>query len=326
MKISLIVPIYFFNEYVETLVKSLQSQSSQDFEVVFVGNNVSATAFEIIGKQIESLLGNSKIERQYHHTSQPGANPSRKIGLTKSRYDYVLFMDCDDALAYDEVVEDFQKIAKKYDPDVISSNIQRAGLSDGNITLRDIIYTYKNPGKVLTYKADEWTVIKNYGTNIVARLIRKKCIEKIEFAGLPFFQDWNISSKFFPNFLTFYFHQKPTYLYVSRNESISQFHNQNRKDLEIAFNCIDDIHRYFKENNFDKSRSKFLYDKVLRFCFAYLYRCSFINDDAFGRKICKRFLAENGYSFRLWFLTQPKLLLIYLSIFNKRLHKIILRK
>lgn len=322
MKISIIIPIYFYNEFVENMFLSLKNQNYFDYEVVVVGNSLPKDDFEVIKSNISKAFLDSKIKINYVFTDLIGANTARRIGYENSVGEYVFFIDCDDQLVHENVLKKLSDIIDEFHTDIISVNLQHALLSQDKIIPQNIIYNYINSDKNLSKSnALQYNdIIHNYGTNICARLIKRELLLDIKFLDVPYAQDWNISSKMFLNAQSFYFVSEPFYYWVYRENSTSRVSSMTLERHRKAFNSIVDITEYYKKNDTKNEYQYFLYERIINFCFQYTLRCSFIDINE-GMKTANNFIKKH-VEFNKNLYKSKKILLMYFFLKFKFLMKL----
>ena len=92
MKISVIVPVYNTEKYLQRCVESLLSQSAGDIEIILVddgsGDNSSALCDE---------YGESYDNIKVIHKENGGLSSARNVGLDAAQGDFISFLDSDDA-------------------------------------------------------------------------------------------------------------------------------------------------------------------------------------------------------------------------------------
>ncbi len=115
-KISVIIPLYNAEKYLEECFESILSQTFQSFEVIVADDGSSDTSPKIVKKYIPRFGGRLEFLPAKTNTGS-GAVP-RNRGLAVSRGEYVFFMDSDDA-ALPDTFADLYSTAKKFDADVI---------------------------------------------------------------------------------------------------------------------------------------------------------------------------------------------------------------
>lgn len=327
MKFSIIIPIYFYNDFVENMFKSISKQKLKDIdtEILVIGNSITLQEFEKLKLKIDPIFEDSKIEIVYLHTEKKGANYSRMLGFNNSKAEYVFFMDSDDQFSNSDVLFKMNEIINTCKPDVITVNIQHAFYNENDeLELGKIIYNYKHSDKYLLKNGNIKLLTKSFGTNICARFIKRELLEGINFLDLPYTQDWNISSKLYSRVNSFYFVNVPFYIYIYRKNSISQVVSMSFESHKETFNSIIDIIKFYKENKLDKINRYFLNDRIIKFCFLYISKSSYFDiNEGFERanKLIKR---EINYD--RFFFNNLTVLKMFILIKSKFLYKIYLKK
>ena len=91
MKISVIVPIYNAEKYLERCIESILSQTYSDFEVILVDDGSTDASLEIAKRYEES---STKV--QVFHQENQGSSAARNLGIKNATGDYLSFIDSDD--------------------------------------------------------------------------------------------------------------------------------------------------------------------------------------------------------------------------------------
>lgn len=91
--ISVIVPAYNVEAYIETAIDSLLNQSSPFYEIIVINDGSTDGTKERLRKYEKNSL--VKI----HHTENRGLGMARNTGITLARGEFVYFFDSDDVLA-----------------------------------------------------------------------------------------------------------------------------------------------------------------------------------------------------------------------------------
>ncbi|GGG11422.1 hypothetical protein GCM10011344_10170 [Dokdonia pacifica] len=311
MSFSIIVPVYFYNEYVKGMLISLLNQTFKDFELVVVGNSISETAFKEIKASMETVI-NGSIDCKFIHTEEKGANNARKLGFSTSTKPYVFFIDSDDQINDTSSFDRIITLLKKTPIDIISLNLENATYVNDKYTSKNTVYNFQKPNKLLDINIDYKTIINNFGTNICARFINRELLEGVHFLDLPYSQDWNISCKIFPKATTFLFVSNPEYGWVYRENSISRKSSMSKQKHEDSFNSITDIVSFFEENNFDKDYKLFLNKRIVEFSLQYIIR----GKDYDFKKAIKRSqaLLKKSFSYSSDTLKDKKTMVMYMMI------------
>ena len=94
--VSIIIPTYNVEKYIEELLKCIQEQTYKDYEVLFVDDGSTDNTCKIIQKSV-----NSQIRLIQRDRNPKGAQTCRNIGIEKSKGKYLIFVDSDDLISKD---------------------------------------------------------------------------------------------------------------------------------------------------------------------------------------------------------------------------------
>lgn len=123
IKFSIIIPAYNCENYISKCLESIFNQSYKNFEVIVVDDCSTDKTFEILKKYTNIKLLSTPVN------SRQGT--ARNIGLDVCTGDYILFVDSDDSL-YDNTV--LNKIANLINtqnmPDIVYLGIKMYGKRD----------------------------------------------------------------------------------------------------------------------------------------------------------------------------------------------------
>ena len=113
-KISVIVPVYNAEKYLEETVKSLINQTMNEIEIIFVNDGSTDNSLNILNKYKKE---NVKIINQ----SNKGVIEARIVGFNQATGNYITFVDNDDILDKDMYKKMYSK-AKEENADVVICN------------------------------------------------------------------------------------------------------------------------------------------------------------------------------------------------------------
>ena len=114
--ISLIIPVYNVEDYLEKALLSVQNQTFRDFEAIIVDDGSTDKSLEIIKKFCEK---NSNFIFLTQKNKGPAA--ARNYGISVCKGDYIAFMDSDDYIE-PEFLEMLYKTAIENDADITCCN------------------------------------------------------------------------------------------------------------------------------------------------------------------------------------------------------------
>lgn len=113
MKVSIIIPVYHVEKYIERCVLSVLKQTYRPLEVVFVDDCSNDKSIYIAKKTIEKN-GAASIEFVFlEHDKNQGLSAARNSGIKASTGNYLYFLDSDDEIA-DNAINIFVSQLKDY--------------------------------------------------------------------------------------------------------------------------------------------------------------------------------------------------------------------
>ena len=115
-KVSVIIPVYNAEKYLDRSIKSVLNQSYDNLEIIIVDDSSTDNSKDIIKKYASK---DSRIMPIYSEVNQ-GVSKARNIGLNIFSGDYLIFMDADDYITKDAIKILMEK-CNKYDADIVDS-------------------------------------------------------------------------------------------------------------------------------------------------------------------------------------------------------------
>ena len=113
--VSVVIPMYNAEKYIGETLDCILNQTLQDFEVILVNDCSTDCSRPIAELYLEKFGGRLKI---YDNEENSGPGATRNNGLLRASGEYIFFMDSDDLILLN-ALEDFYKIAKKNNADVV---------------------------------------------------------------------------------------------------------------------------------------------------------------------------------------------------------------
>lgn len=121
-KVSVLVPIYGVERYIERCARSLFCQELEDMEYIFIDDCSPDKSMDILGRIIEEfrscIIEKNWIVRTERMQTNCGQAAIRKYGIQLATGDYILYCDSDDWIEKDMIL-DMWNLAEKDDLDVV---------------------------------------------------------------------------------------------------------------------------------------------------------------------------------------------------------------
>ena len=119
--ISVVVPVYNAEKYLEQCILSVFQQNYNQWELVLVNDGSKDNS-----KEICDLYAQKDARVTVVHKENGGPTSARKLGAVTATGDYVLFLDSDDMLSDGTLIR-MNNIISEYSPDAILMNALRFG-------------------------------------------------------------------------------------------------------------------------------------------------------------------------------------------------------
>jgi len=117
VKFSIVVPVYNVEQYLENCLESIVNQTYDNYEVIIVNDGSTDNSQSIIDKYV------SKDKRFKSYIKKNGGlSDARNYGVTKVKGDYLLFVDSDDSINRDLLLE-LNKVLDNGDVDLIKFGV-----------------------------------------------------------------------------------------------------------------------------------------------------------------------------------------------------------
>lgn len=127
--LSIIVPVYRTEEYIEQTVKGLLASKYQNIEIILVDDGSP--------DRCPSICDNlSQMDERVlvFHKENGGVSSARNYGIEKARGKYVAFCDSDDQIPTD-AYQKLMECAEKYNADVVRGTVRRVYLDTNDTRL-----------------------------------------------------------------------------------------------------------------------------------------------------------------------------------------------
>ncbi len=269
-RISVIVPFYNVEGYIEKCLETLVNQTFQDIEIILV-NDGSKDRSEEIAKKFANRYENKIV---YLEKENGGLSSARNFGLAHARGEYVAFVDSDDYIEKNMYEKMYNLIIK-----------ERSDMVEC-----DFYWEYPNKKKIDTGKLynNKNQMLENVRVVAWNKLIKKEIIDKhgIEFPNGYQYEDVEFTYKLIPYIQKVSFLKEPMVHYIQRTKSISN--SQNEKTMQI-FDVLEHVINYYKENGLYKNYEKELEYIYVRYAFcSSLKRIMKIEDEELKDKLIKK--------------------------------------
>ena len=213
--VSVIVPVYNAEKYLENCIESIINQSMREIEIILV-NDGSTDDSEKICKQYER----KDARVRYIEQKNQGVSVARNKGKDIATGEYILFIDADDEMDL-TMIEKLYSDIQKYNGDIAVCKIQKIKSKDEveNITVEDI--------SVCSMVQED--ALKSYFTEskleigVWNKLFKKSVIENVNYyVGRRMNEDKFFAFESILNAQVITYRNEGLYYYYERNNSVTK--------------------------------------------------------------------------------------------------------
>lgn len=252
IKLSVIVPCYNVEDYLEKCVDSIISNNISDMEVILVNDGSKDNTLKLI-KKLEKKYKCIKVVDKVNG----GLSDARNAGMKVAKGKYIAFVDSDDSVNENMFVEMLKK-AEEGDFDLVTCCTKMVyddhDLNVGTGYENDLIGKDAIKNQMYDFYPAAWN-----------KLYKKDVLKEIEFKKGYVYEDVEFIYRLLPNLNSIGYVPGYYYNYMQREGSITYTYNDKLYHMVDNF---DTIIKYYKENNiFDEYREEIEY-VFMRYAFA----------------------------------------------------------
>lgn len=259
VKISVLIPFYNVEEYIEKCLDTVINQTFKDIEIICIDDKSTDDSLKIVN---EYALKDSRI-KIYKNDENQGVAKTRNFALNLAKGKYIYFLDSDDFIELD-TLEKLYNLAEEKSLDIIIFKLLEFIEGGDNVYVKNYysesrILLKTVPDKVFNYK-DITPYLLMICVNLQGKLFKRELIQDIKFAEGLIFED-------IPFFIESMFKAKRVYYYDEflchkryRKKSITRTLNESFIDIiDITNHTIDISKRY---NNYDELKTILIQNKI----------------------------------------------------------------
>ena len=257
MKVSIGIPVYGVEKYIERCAKSLLEQTYQDIEYIFVDDCSPDNSIDILNKVLSQYPTRKEQVKVIRHDKNLGLACTRNTAVRHFTGDFVMWVDSDDWI----------------EKDMVENLVDRATSTDADIVGCDYYEDYSDHIVICKqhYPSDHIEAMKamtllNIKGVLWKLLIRREIIIKNELSFIPdihFGEDYIFCCKLFYFAKSISAVEKALYHYVQYNPN-NYSSTDSDKRIQSFANAIRMVETFYqKEGLFDVLESEILQRKFL---------------------------------------------------------------
>ncbi len=223
MKISVIIPIYNSEQYLENCLESIVNQSYENLEIILVNDGSTDKSLSICEKYAENDKRIVVLNKE-----NGGQASARNLGLNYAKGDYIAFLDSDDRLSLETFSESIIILNKDKSIECVQFPVF---MNYG--TQKSYLKNYKSKLYIKDINIYNLWLRDNIITWIVCDKIIKSCIIKeLRFEEDMIYEDNHFVIELIKRIKNIYISDKGLYYYYLRENSTTTSEHSKKKDLD----------------------------------------------------------------------------------------------
>lgn len=227
LKLSIIIPIYNADIYLENCLKNIVKQINNNDEIILINDGSTDSSLDICNRY-KSIYKNIKVIDKKNE----GVSIARNVGLDLAIGDYIVWIDSDDWVN-DNYIFLVKKYLKETEVDILIFDYYEVRKVKDNYQYK--YKKYKEYGGFIAKDMIMVDIAQDAFSSLLWRTVVKKEIYKnISFpVGKQMMEDFSIYHMLFDKAKTFFYLKKPLYYYRVLNNSLS---HKNLQDVYSMYN------------------------------------------------------------------------------------------
>lgn len=237
IKLSIIIPNYNNEKYIGLCIKSILNQTFSDYEIIIIDDGSNDKSIEIIESIIKNK-NNIKLIKQYNQN----ASVARNKGIEKAIGEYMLFIDGDDYLNDNDVLNNM--VNKINDNDLLICNYK---IIDENNEFIDFYHVNNEIIMDGNNIIEKYAFVSAVPTN---KLFKTKVIRdnNIYFDNVDIGQDLNFYLKYLAFCRSIVVSEDYSYCYRRNNNGMTRRMSYSFLDIVKSVECI---RKFYINNNIE---------------------------------------------------------------------------
>ena len=287
MKISVIVPVYNVENYLEKCLSSLVNQTLQEIEILVINDGSTDNSQKII----EVFQSKFPQKIKTFAKENGGLSDARNFGIDRATGEFLAFVDSDDYVSV-TMMEEMYGLAKKHEAEIVICNLQKVD-EHGNVTqkLRQIPNL---PEKIDLEK--NFSVFSDISYFACNKIFKRELFDGKRFQKGMHFEDIELIPQLLLQCKTLAKTNAFHYQYLERSNSISKSHTERGLDILKA---VERVEKAFENSVYFSQQKELKGFQILEGIYTFLAYLAFVKDDKVYRKMSlelKEFSKERNIS------------------------------
>lgn len=230
-RVSVIIPVYGVERYIERCAVSLFEQTLEDMEIIFVDDCSKDSSIEVLQNVLSRYPNRKSQTNIVHHTTNQGLPVARQTGLKYATGEYIAHCDSDDWVDINMYMMMYQK-AKMEGADIVTCGYYQG---DENIRNTRYVEDFKDKDSMIAAMLTHSTPVSVWNKLIKRSLYSD---DDIVYPRNNFGEDFALMIQLVNRSRVFAHINMPLYYYYSNQSSITKQRTpeslyKNWKDMSI---------------------------------------------------------------------------------------------
>lgn len=222
MKVSIVIPVYNVEKYLEVCLDSVLEQAYTDYEVILVDDGSTDRS-----SQICDAYAQQDTRFRVIHQKNGGLSNARNNGAKAATGDYVFFLDSDDCI-HPSLLQKMAHIAEEYQAALVQIDFEMVPEEFAdykkNIEAEEKVFAFDTVEAFYNIDKDNKQIaqdIRLITTVVWSKLYRRDLLEKVNFPeDIKLHEDQMVAHRFIVEAGGLVFCRAPLYFYRKRSNSL----------------------------------------------------------------------------------------------------------
>jgi glycosyltransferase involved in cell wall biosynthesis len=287
MKISVIVPVYNVENYLEKCLNSLVNQTLEEIEILVINDGSTDDSQKIIDEFQKKFPQKIKAFSK----ENGGLSDARNFGIERASGNFLAFVDSDDYIS-ENMLQEMYDLAIKNEAELVICNLQKVD-EHGNVTQK-LTQIPNLSGKIDFEK--NFSVFSDLSYFACNKIFKRELFDGKRFQKGMHFEDIELIPQLLLRCKTLAKTDAFHYQYLERTNSISKSHTERGLDILKA---VKNVEKSFENSRYSSKKNELKGFQILEGIYTFLAYLAFVKEDEVYQKMSselKRFIKERNIS------------------------------
>ncbi len=289
MKISVIVPVYNVENYLEKCLNSLVNQTLEEIEIMVINDGSTDDSQKIIDEFQKKYPQKIKAFSK----ENGGLSDARNFGIERASGNFLAFVDSDDYIS-ENMLQEMYDLAIKNEAELVICNLQKVD-EHGNVTQK--LTQIPNFSEKIDMEKN-FSVFSDLSYFACNKIFKRELFDGKRFQKGMHFEDIELIPQLLLRCKTLAKTDAFHYQYLERTNSISKSHTERGLDILKA---VKNVEKSFENSRYSSKKNELKGFQILEGIYTFLAYLAFVKDDEVFNKMnlqLKRFIKGRDISLK----------------------------